>query len=54
MSDFIVIHFVSSTHPPIELVTSCKIVHMYKDITTTWLSWLKSNHVGYKSTTINT
>jgi hypothetical protein len=37
-------------HPPIELVKSSNFLYVHEHIVTTWL---QSNHVGYKSTTIN-
>jgi hypothetical protein len=54
LNDTIVVHFVESSHPPIELVKSCKLLYVCKSAITIWLNWLKSNHVRYKNTTIDT
>jgi hypothetical protein len=50
--DFVV-HFVGSTHPPIEVVKSCKFLYVRKYVVTLWLTWLKFNHIEYRCTTIN-
>jgi hypothetical protein len=36
ISNFIVVHFVGSTHPPIELVKSCNFLYVHEHIITTW------------------
>jgi hypothetical protein len=48
LTNTIVVHFVGSSHPPIELVKSCKLSYVRKYVITIWLTWLKSNHIGYK------
>jgi len=52
--NIIVINFVGSLHPPIELVKNCKLLYVCKYVIIIWLTWLKSNHIGYKNTTMNT
>jgi hypothetical protein len=51
LSDTIVVHFVGSSHPLIELVKSCKLIYVHKFVVTIWLTWLKKNHIGYKNIT---
>jgi hypothetical protein len=53
LSNIIVVHFVGSSHPLIELVQSCKFLYVPKFVITIWFTWLKMNHIGYKSTTMN-
>jgi len=53
LSNFVVVHFVGNTHLPIEVVKSCKFLYVCKFVVTLWLTWLKSNHIDYKCTTIN-
>jgi len=54
LTNIIAVHFVGSSHPPIKLVKSCKLLYVRKYDITMWLTWLKSNHVGYKNTSMNT
>jgi hypothetical protein len=54
LNETIIVHFVESSHPPIELVKSCKLLYVCKLAITIWLNWLKANHVVYKNTTIDT
>jgi hypothetical protein len=54
LTNTIAVHFVESSHPPIELVKSCKLLYVRKYAITIWLTWLKSNHIGYKNTSMNT
>jgi hypothetical protein len=54
LTNTIAIHFVGSSHPPIELVKSCKLLYVCRYAITIWLTWLKSNHIGYKNTSTNT
>jgi len=51
--DFITVHFVGNTHPPMEIVKSCKFLYVRKFVITIWLTWLKYNHTKYRCTTIN-
>ncbi len=51
--NIIAIHFVGSSHPPIELVKNYRLLYVRKYIITIWLTWLKSNHIGYKDTIMN-
>jgi hypothetical protein len=51
--DTIATHFVGSSHPPVELVKSCKLLYVCKYVVTISLTWLKMNHIGYKNTTMN-
>jgi hypothetical protein len=53
LSNTIAIHFVGSSHPPVELVKSFKLLHVHKSIVIVWLTWLKMNHIGYKNITMN-
>jgi hypothetical protein len=39
--DFITVHFVGNTHPPMEIIKSCKFLYMEKVVITIWLTWLK-------------
>jgi hypothetical protein len=45
LSDTIVLHFVGSSHPFVELVKSCKLLYVHKYVVTIWLRWLKMNHI---------
>jgi hypothetical protein len=51
--DIIVVHFVGSSHPLIELVKSCKFLYVPKFVITIWFTWLKMNHIGYKNIAMN-
>jgi hypothetical protein len=53
LSDFVFVHFVNNTHPSIEVVKSCKFLYVRKYVVTLWLTWMKSNHIEYRCTTIN-
>jgi hypothetical protein len=54
LTNIIAIHFVLSSHPPIELANNYKLLYVRKYVITIWLTWLKSNHIWYKDTTMNT
>jgi len=54
LNDTIVVHFVKSSHPPIELVKSCKLLYVHKTIIIIWFNWLNPNHVGYKNIIVDT
>jgi hypothetical protein len=45
LSNTIVVHFVGSSHPLVELVKSCKLLYVHKYVVTIWLTWLKMNHI---------
>jgi hypothetical protein len=51
--NIIVIHFVGSSHPPIKLIKNCELLYVRKSTITIWLTWLKSNHLGYKNIAMN-
>jgi hypothetical protein len=45
LSDIIIVHFVGSSHPLVELVKSCKLLYIRKYVVTIWLTWLKMHHI---------
>lgn len=54
LSNFVAVHFIGITHPPIEVDKSCKFLYVHKYVVTLWITWLKFNHIGYWCTTSNT
>ncbi len=46
LSDPLAIHFVGSSHPPIDLIKSCKLLYVRKYVVTISFTWLKMNHIG--------
>jgi hypothetical protein len=49
LNDTIAMHFVESSHPPIELVNSCKLLYVCKIAIIIWLNRLKPKHVRYRN-----
>jgi hypothetical protein len=53
ISNLIVIHFVGTSHSPLDVTQNCNWINIQKDVVTICLTSLKQNHINYHDVAIN-
>jgi hypothetical protein len=50
--DIVAVHFVGDKHPSPNIIKSYKLLYVRRFAVQMWLSWLQTNHMGYKDISI--